>query len=452
MQPEYPKAGVPQYVMVGSGIASLMAAESLRERHPKAQITLVSEEPYPFYSRPGLAYLLRGDIPEWQLSIRSAENLANLNVTRIHDRVDEVLCDRRELVLASGKRVGYDRLLLATGALAVPPPFPTDNLTGIVKLDSLNDARNILKLARRGRCAVVIGGGITALEIAEGLNAQGMEVHYFLRGDRYWTDILDETESHIVMRRLEHEGITLHLNTEVQRVCGQHGQITGVETKAGEIVFCDLLAIAIGVKPRVDLAVRAGLTVDRGVLVNSFLQTSQPEIFAAGDAAQVGNTPLDVLWPTALEQGRVAGLNMAGANVPYAKGVPCNVTMLTGLKVTLIGTIGRRRDQKADPDLVTISRGDSESWRLLPNAYVLSDQDDVNRIRLFVGEKKIVGALVMGDQTWSRPLQQLIGAEVDISAIRPALIVDCHTGLEELARFYREWLRSGRKSGVADSK
>ena len=181
------------------------------------------------------------------------------------------------------------------------------------------------------------------------------------------------------------------------------------------------------------------MTVDKGIVVNAFMQTSSPDVYAAGDVAQVGNTPLDVLWPTALAQGRVAGANMAGGKRPYVKEVACNVTMLTGLKVTIIGSVGRKKGAKTDDDLVAISRGDSESWRLLPEASVLADRDDVNRVRLFVGERKIVGALVMGDQSWSRPLQRLIAAEADITPIRSALLRDASTGLEHLANFYQQW-------------
>ena len=107
-------------------------------------------------------------------------------------------------------------------ALAVPPPFPGGNLSGVVKLDGLDDCRHIISLALRGKAAVVVGGGITALELAEGLNARGMKVHYFfLRGNRYWADVLDEAESNIVMECMRHEGITMHLQTQIKQCLAQ---------------------------------------------------------------------------------------------------------------------------------------------------------------------------------------------------------------------------------------
>ena len=239
------------YVIVGSGIAGLAAAERLRHDDPAGTIMMISEEPHGFYSRPGLAYLLRGDIPERQLAIRTPADLEALRLHRITARVEQLLPESHELILADGRRQPYERLLLAPGALAVAPTFPGGDLDGVVKLDSLNDARNILKRARRRRAAVVVGGGITALELAEGLNARGMKVHYFLRGARYWSDVLDETESEIVLKRLRHEGIEVHLQTQIQQATGERGSLRAVLTQDGKTIPCELLAVAIGVKPRI---------------------------------------------------------------------------------------------------------------------------------------------------------------------------------------------------------
>jgi NAD(P)H-nitrite reductase large subunit len=170
------------------------------------------------------------------------------------------------------------------------------------------------------------------------------------------------------------------------------------------------------------------------------LQTSAPDVFAAGDVAEVfdpvaGVSTLDVLWPTALTQGRIVGANMAGVATPYTKGVPFNVTMLTGLKVSIIGSVGGGENK----DLVAITRGESEAWRIVPKTWVIGVSDDVNRVRLVVGDRTIAGALVMGDQTWSRPLQKLIINKVDITPIRPALVAGGAESLTRLAQFYHQW-------------
>jgi NAD(P)H-nitrite reductase large subunit len=426
------------YVIVGSGIAGLAAAEAIRERDPGARITMVSAEAHTFYSRPGLAYLLRGDIPEEQLFVRSRDDVRALKLDRVAARAENVLCREHELLLEDGSRLPYNRLLLATGALAVPPPFPGGELRGVMTLDSLDDTRRIIDQSGRGRTAVVVGGGITALELVEGLCARGTNVHYFLRGTRYMADVLDETESDIVIKRLRAEGVTVHTNTQIKQVTARRNRVASVEMQDGKTLACDVVGVAIGVRPRADLARKAGLKVDRGVIVNETLQTSAPDVFAAGDVAEVfdpasGKPTLDVLWPTALAQGRIAGANMTGAGLPYTKGVPFNVTQMTGLKVTIIGAVGGGKNE----DLVAITRGESEAWRLVPKSWVLTDQDDVNRVRLLVGERTIVGALVMGDQTWSRPLQKLIVGKADVTPIRDEL--RGANALAHLAGFYRRW-------------
>lgn len=429
-----------RYVIVGSGIAGLAAAEKLRAKDPASSITMVSEEAHGFYSRPGLAYLLRGDIPERQLGIRTPEDLDALGLHRITAKAEHLVPDSHELIFADGRRLSYDRLLLAPGALAVAAPFPGGDLEGVVKLDSLDDVRDILKRVRRRHPAVVVGGGITALELAEGLRARGMKVHYFLRGTRYWSDVLDEVESEIVLSRLRHEGVEIHFQTQIQQALGDRGHLRAVQTQAGETIPCEILAVAIGVRPRIDLAKRAGLRVNRGILVDEFLQTSAPDVFAAGDAAEVldprtGVAALDVLWPIALRQGQAAGANLAGAQQPYLKETSFNVTQLTGLKVTIIGAVGGGKNE----DLVAITRGESESWRLLPQSRVVSERHDVNRVRLLVGERKLVGALVMGDQTWSRPLQRMVADEADITPVRAALLAGGQAALDALAAFYKQW-------------
>lgn len=429
------------HVIIGSGIAGLVAAETLRKEDTKATITMISEEPHDFYSRPGLAYYLRGDFPEKQLSIRSREDINAIKVQRINGVVERLAWQNHEVHLSDGQRVRYDRVLLATGALAVPPSFPGSELQGIVKLDGLDDCRKILQLAKRGQPAVVIGGGITALELAEGLNARGMNVHFFLRSARYWGDVLDETESKIVMERLRHEGITILTQTQIAAAVGKNGKVDAVQTQAGAHVPCSVLAVAIGVRPRVDLAKKAGLTINKGVIVNEYLETSAPDVYAAGDVAEyrdpvTGAGVLDVLWPTAIDQAKVAGANMAGVRKTYIKGIPFNVTMLAGLRVAIIGSVG---GGSKNDDLVAITRGESEAWRIVPKAWVVSGQEDINRIRIVVGDTTIVGALVMGNQSWARPLERLITAKVDITPIRQAIVSGGAESLRKLAEFFHRW-------------
>lgn len=412
-----------RYVIIGSSIAGLAAAEAIRQADHAGEITLVSDDPHGYYSRPGLAYLLTGEITQAQLFPLREADWRELGLRRVTGEVARLEPDAHQVVLADGRTLPFDRLLLATGSTAARMTVSGSDLPQVVTLDSLADARRILDLARRARAAVVVGGGITALEIVEGLRMHCRRVHYLLRGDRYWSNVLDEAESRLVLGRLAAEGVQIHERAEIAEITAQRGRVAGVTTTAGERIPCDLVAVAIGVLPRVGLARAAGLRVDRGVLVDEFLRSSAADIYAAGDAAQVydprtGRALLDTLWNIARGQGAAAGRNMAGGSQRYAKPMPLNVTRLAGITTTIIGRVGHG----PDADVVGIARGDSETWRLLDDALVVEDATEVNRLRLLVGPKTLVGAIVMGDQRPSRLLQRLIGDGADITPIRERLL------------------------------
>jgi NADPH-dependent 2,4-dienoyl-CoA reductase/sulfur reductase-like enzyme len=431
-----------RYVIVGSGIAALAAAEAVRAADAHGRITLVSQEPHPFYSRPGLAYLLAGDVPERQLVVRTPQELRELRLERVEGRVQSLHPEAHELVLATGQTLAYDRLLLALGAASIAPDFPGGELDGVVRLDGLDDARRILALARRGHSAVVVGGGSTALELVDGLAARGLRTHYLMRGGRYWSRVLDPVESDIVEGRLEAQGVVLHHHTTLRAAQGHDGRLAAVETTSGERVPCDILAVAVGVRPRVALAEAAGLDVGRGIRTDEYLATSAPDVFAAGDVAQAldpatGESALDTLWSSASAMGAVAGGNMAGGHVPHVKRVPLNVTHVAGITTTLVGALGGADD----PDLLTITRGQSERWTMSTAEWTLEEAHAGERLRVLVGPRAIVGAVVMGDQSLSRPLAQLVQEQVDVSPLRPALEAHPRGGAALLVEFIRAWER-----------
>ena len=430
------------HLIVGSGIAGLAAAEAIRGADAGARITLVSQEPHPFYSRPGLAYLLTGDVPERQLTVRTPAELRELRLERVSGRVASIHPDAHEVALATGERLPYDRLLLAMGAGSIAPDLPGAALEGVVRLDGLDDARHILALARRARSAVVVGGGSTAVELVDGLAARGLRTHYLMRGDRYWARVLDPVESDLVEHGLEAQGVILHRHTALRAAHGRDGRLVAVETTDGARIPCEVLAIAVGVRPRMALAAAAGLAVGRGILTDEHLATSAPDIFAAGDVAQAldratGEAALDTLWNSAAAMGTTAGRNMAGARVPHVKRVPLNVTHVAGVTTTLVGALGGADD----PDLLTITRGQSERWATSTAEWTLEESHAGERLRVLVGPRSIVGAVVMGDQSLSRPLVRLVEEQVDVSSLRPALEASPRGGAALLVEFIRAWER-----------
>ena len=412
-----------RYVIIGSGVSGLAACEAIRSIDATGEIYILGDDPHGYYSRPGLAYFLTGEMEAKGLFPRSRKDWLSLKLRFIQTRVKRIEPDRHHVELSDGSQLGYDRLLIAVGAQARRLDIPGAELEGVVKLDHLDDARQILKLARRGKTAVVVGGGITALELVEGLRSRKVKVHYLLRGDRYWSNVLDEQESRIIEHRLKEDGVKIHYHSELTEVLGKRGKVQSVRTLDGRILRCNILAYAIGIRPRVELAREAGFAIDRGILANEYLQTSDPDIYVAGDVAQVYDplskrSIIDSLWGPAREQGYTAGLNMAGKQTAYIKKIPFNVTRLAGLTTTIIGTVGRGQDE----DLVGIARGDSETWRTLPDAIVAQTGFDINRLRLLVGKRRLLGAVVMGDQKLSFPLEKIISNHADITPIRENLL------------------------------
>ena len=423
-----------RYVIVGTGVAGLAAIEAIRSVSPSphgrgqgegSEIIMLGDDPHGYYSRPGLAYYLTGELPDNALFPKEREDYVRLVFKYQKAHVTKINRFEKSLLVDGKTHLSYDKLLIATGAFAAPLTIPGAKLKGVVKLDHLDDAHQILGFAKRGRTAVVVGGGITALELTEGLLSRGVKVHYLLRGDRYWGNVLDEHESRIVEARLQEEGVTLHFHSELTEVIGKNDKVSGVRLLDGRTLKCDILAYAIGIKPRVNLAREAELALDRGILVNEFMQTNDPDIYASGVVAQAydpltGRSVLDSLLTPAREQGYAAGLNMAGKQKAYLKSPPFNVTRLAGLTTTIIGAVGHGHDE----DVLGIARGDSETWRQLPDAIVAQGGFDMNHVRVLVGKKTLIGAVVMGDQTLSKPLQKIIAEKMDISAIHDKLLAN----------------------------
>ncbi|MCG3212275.1 MAG: Nitrite reductase [NAD(P)H] [Anaerolineae bacterium] len=421
---------VNRYLIIGNGAAGVTAAETIRRRDPAGEITIVSAEPHPMYSRPGLAYVLLDVISPKQVIARQPEWYSRQRVELVYGRAVQLDPTRQQVKLDTGKVLAYDRLLIATGARATPPPYAGSELEGVVYLDTFDGTNELIRLAKKARRAVVIGGGITALELTEGLAHRGVETHYFVRRDRLWSQVFNNGEAKILEERMREHGVIIHYHTEATEILSDNrGRVRGIRLNNGEEFKCDLVGVAIGVKPVLDLVHGTAIKVDRAILVNEFMETNLPNIFAAGDCAQVYDRwtqqyMLDVLWPSAVAEGRAAGLNMSGYRLAYTKGSPFNACLLFGLHIATIGQINPRGDsEESEPEVVQhLSRGSSEVWFTLPKLYASAwSKDGFNTIRLVLSGDYLVGALVMGDQSLADPLRYIIENEIDVRRLAPAL-------------------------------
>ena len=233
----------------------------------------------------------------------------------------------------------------------------------------------------------------------------------------------------MLAERMAEHGVEIHYNTEVAEVIGdRRGRVKGVKLTSGEVFPCDLVGAGIGVKPQLDCVRDTPIKVDRGILVNEQLEASEPDVYAAGDCAQIWDRwtqkhTMDVLWPTAIAAGRVAGANMAGGREAYLKGTPFNACLLFGLHITAIGQLAGTRDESEPEIFQHVSRGSSEIFATRPHhAYASAwSQVGVNTVRLVLSGNRLVGALVVGEQSLADPLRDLIEKQVDIRPLRPHL-------------------------------
>ncbi len=303
-----------QIVIVGGGAAGFAAAEMLRRHKYEGGIVMLSGDDAPPVDRPNLSKdYLAGSAPEEWLPLRDqsfySENAIDL---RLNTTVAAVDTRGREVSLAGGEKLPFDRLLLATGAEPVSPSVPGARPSDVLVLRSLKDALAIIERAKSARRAVVLGASFIGLEVAASLSARKIEVHVVAPEERPMEKILGPDFSRLVQAIHESHGIVFHLGETASGVEGKRVILSG-----GAVLEADLIVAGLGVRPRMSLAEAAGLKIDRGVAVDAFLETSAPGIFAAGDIARwpdrlSGEAIRVEHWVVAERQGQTAALNMLG--------------------------------------------------------------------------------------------------------------------------------------------
>jgi NADPH-dependent 2,4-dienoyl-CoA reductase/sulfur reductase-like enzyme/nitrite reductase/ring-hydroxylating ferredoxin subunit len=310
------EAAPERIIIVGGGAAGFAAAERLRREGYEGSLTLLSADDAAPCDRPNLSKdYLAGNAPEEWIPLRSEEFYEENRIElRLATTVAGIDPARRQVQLAGGEEMPFDRLLLATGAEPVRPPIPGADGPQVHTLRSLHDSRALIEAAKAARGAVLIGAGFIGLEAAAALRARGLEVHVVAPEARPLERVLGAELGDLVRRLHEEHGVVFHLGEQVATI--EPGR---VRLKGGQDLNADLVVLGTGVRPRTELAERAGLAVDHGVLVNEYLETSAPGIFAAGDIARwpdphTGERIRIEHWVVAERQGQTAALNMLGGD------------------------------------------------------------------------------------------------------------------------------------------
>lgn len=325
-------------LVIGNGLAGTMTAKTLRELDLGVEIDVFAQEKYPYYPRPNLIEYLAGRIPYERIFAFSEEWHVRQKINvHLGIPVRKILPASQEIELAGGRREKYDALLLADGASSFIPPIKGAEKRGVFTLRVLDDALTILDYAKDHGQVVVIGGGLLGLEIARAMKSRGADVEVVEFFDRLLPRQLDIQGASLIKDQIEKTGIRVRLGVTTEEILGQ-GAVSGIRLKGGAEVSAGMLIIAAGVRPNLGLAKEAGLATDRGLLVDDWLRTSQPKIFAAGDSIQHQGKIYGII-PASFEQARTAAYNILGQEKKYEGTIPSNTLKVAGLYVTSVGLV-----------------------------------------------------------------------------------------------------------------
>jgi NADPH-dependent 2,4-dienoyl-CoA reductase/sulfur reductase-like enzyme len=332
--------------ILGNGVTGVSAALRLRAKRPDWRITLVSGESTYHYSRPALMYVFMGhmryqDTKPFEDSFWGEQRLELLRawVTRID-------LERKRLELHGKPPLAWDKLLIATGSKPNRFGWPGQDLDGVQGLWGLADLASLYASCARARAAVIVGGGLIGVELAEMLHSRGIAVTFLVRESSYWNNILPDEESAMVGREIRAHGVGLRLATQLARIEDDgRGRAAGVLTDQGERIPCQVVGLTAGVSPNLDVVQESGIRTGRGVLVDACLRTSVRDVWAAGDCAEIvrpGQKNLvQQVWYTGKQQGELAADVIAGEEQSYDPGVWFNSAKFFDLEYQVYGRVNQ---------------------------------------------------------------------------------------------------------------
>jgi NAD(P)H-nitrite reductase large subunit len=399
---------VLRHVIIGNGPAGVVAAETLRHADAQADITLIGDEPEPPYSRMAIPYLLMGRIDEAGTYLRKkAGHFEGLQIRMLRGRVEAIDSARREVRLADGSLLAYDRLLVATGSQPQQPAVPGIASAGVLACWTLADARAIAARVAAGTRVLQMGAGFIGCIIMEALAERGARLTVVEMGNRMVPRMLDEVAGDLIRRWCLEKGVGVLAGRRVEAI-EPSAQALLVRLDDGRTLPVDALINATGVRPNVDFLVGSGIAVATGVLVDESMQTSVAGIYAAGDVAEAvefgsGRRVVNAIQPDAVEQARIAALNMAGRKASLPGTFVFNV----------LDTLG----------LVSASFGQWESGPGRETAQLL-DAAEYRYLRLVFADDRLVGANTIGHTEHLGVLRGLIQGRVRLGEWKARLLAN----------------------------
>ncbi len=386
------------YLIVGNGAAGTYAAEAIRKQDASGRITIATDEDLPFYYRIQLNEYIAGDLKEEDLVAKKPQWYEAQKIDlKISTAITGGDPKKKVLTTSDHQQLGYDRLLLATGSHAFVPPIKGSDKSGVFSLRSIQDARDISAWAQPVEKVVLIGGGLLGLEAGNALRKLGKQVTVVEFFPRLLPRQLDVDGANRLQSIMEGLGFSFRLGAKTQEISGEN-KAEGVLLEGGETLPADMVLVSAGVRPNLELAQTLGLSHDKGIQVDDHLKTNREDVYAAGDVAEFRGMPYGI-WPAAMEQGKIAGTNMAGGDSRYD-----GTTMANSLKVVGV-------------DLASAGNIDAESEL---DARVFTDENVYKKIVL--ENNRIVGCIMLGDTGGFNQVTRAMGKKLDVSQLKDEIL------------------------------
>ena len=386
-----------RYVIIGNGIAGTTAADTLRKNDPNCSIHLLTNEPYPLYNRVSLPRFLQGVIIEQKVMIRDFAWHEQRNIQLITERlVTNVNTDERVVTTDDGKNYPYDALLVATGGWANPLNAPgAQGTRHIYNFVTLDDTKTIIERMLESRTALAYGGSFISYELCDGFAVRKLDTTWLMRGPYWLRASLDPEGGEVVDNIAKKFGVEVIHGDEIAEVVPQNGVPGYVKTKKGREIQTDMIGIGLGITLNTQILANTPVQVHSGVVVNEYLETNVPGVYAAGDVAEFYDVAIQKhhtmgTWDNAMAHGRIVGINMAGGHEAYVD-VPTYTSPLFDVNIAVVGTA-----ESNNPELSSIARREP------------GEKGNDNYRKLFFRDDKLVGVLMIGSPKGRKKLVEIV--------------------------------------------
>ncbi len=333
-----------QIVIIGNGIAGITCARNIRKKSDDA-ITVISSETEHFYSRTALMYIFMGHMKYENTKPYEDWFWEKNRINLVHDHVIKITVEDKFVALRSGKQITYDKLVIATGSVSNKPNLPGINLKGVQSLYGLPELELMHQNSLNIKTAVIIGGGLIGIEMAEMLLSRNIHVTFLIRESDYWNNVLPPEEAAIISNHIRAHHVDLRTSVEVEEIVGNdQGQVQSVITKSGETIPCEFVGITVGVSPNISILKDTIVETDRGVLVNEYFETNIPDVYAIGDCVQYKNPPegrraVEQVWYTGRIHGETLAPTICGKRTAYNPAPWFNSAKFFDIEYQTYGTI-----------------------------------------------------------------------------------------------------------------